>query len=210
MRIFLPVLCLMLAACGSLVGSQGLRRIDTLDVPRNLAWELRWVQDGGLTGQCALLPLTSEDVDLTFLPFGQLDMQAPAPQQRMAWQTTAGATISVAVAIAVTRGSNDVLVRTATEQSALQSAFGLPDYVYLHVEGSAEEASDATGLTLVEGAQWLGLDDPRELVEGDLFAALASDSPPDLPQLSVFLLEDADPVLRDVLTQSVLPTCAGD
>ena len=74
MRSALPLLCLMLAACGSLVGSQGLRRIDTLEIPRNLAWELRWLQDGGLTGQCALLPLSSDGVDLSFLPFAQLDL----------------------------------------------------------------------------------------------------------------------------------------
>jgi hypothetical protein len=200
----------MLAACGSLVGSQGLRRIDTLDIPRNLAWELRWLQDGGLTGQCALSPLTSEDVDLSFLPFGQLDMRAPAPQERMTWLTTGDATISVAVAIAVTRGSDDVVVRTATEQSPLESIFGVPDYVYVHVEGSASDASEATGLSLVEGGQWLGLEDPSELTTGAPFTALGTDTPPELPQLSVFLLEDADPLLREVLEQSTLPDCAGD
>jgi hypothetical protein len=200
----------MLAACGSLVGSQGLRRIDTLDIPRNLAWELRWLQDGGLTGQCALSPLADGDVDLSFLPFGQLDMRAPDPQERTTWQTTGGATISVAVAIAVTRGSDDVVLRTATEQSPLQSVFGVPDYVYVHVEGTAADASNATGLTLVQGGQWLGLDDARDLTEGDLFTALGTDNPPELPQLSVFLLEDADPLLREVLTQSTLPDCVGD
>jgi hypothetical protein len=208
MRSALSLSCLMLAACGSLVGSQGLRRIDTLDVPRNLAWEVRWLQQGGLIGQCALLPLASDDVDLTYLPFAQLDMLAPQPQERVAWQTSGAATISVAIVIAVTRGSEDVLVRTATEQSPLESAFGVPDFAYVHVEGSAEDASDAVGFPLVEGGQWLGLNDPRALTMGDLFLALGADNPEDLPWLSVFILEDSDPL--EVLTESTLPNCAED
>lgn len=207
MRSALPVLFVMLTACGSLVGSEGLRRIDTLEIPRNLAWELRWLQDGGLTGQCALLPLQTDDVDLTFLPFARLDLRRPEPQAPLEWQSFGDSTVSIAVPIAVTRGASDVVVRTATEQSPLQSAFGTTDSVYVHVDGNAAEASQALDLDLALGGQWFEMMDPRALVDGDASTALRTDASDDLSWLIVHTLEESDPLLRDVLNESTLPSC---